>query len=112
MYFEDRDITRLPPYKRAPLGLGRTFQIPRPFASASVRENVAVGAMFGVLGPEVNVNESLEIADQIIDFWREGDSGFFALLLPVMSLQIVHYFYSCFHRSFSFPILCSPNPLS
>jgi branched-chain amino acid transport system ATP-binding protein len=67
VFFEDKDITRLPPFKRAPLGLGRTFQIPRPFASASVRENVAVGAMFGVLGPEVNVNESLEIADQIID---------------------------------------------
>jgi branched-chain amino acid transport system ATP-binding protein len=65
--FEDRDITRLPPYRRAPLGLGRTFQIPRPFASASVRENVAVGAMFGALGHEVNVDESLEIADQIID---------------------------------------------
>ncbi len=67
VFFEDKDITRLPPYKRAPLGLGRTFQIPRPFASAPVRENVAVGAMFGVLGPEVNVNESLEIADQIIE---------------------------------------------
>lgn len=67
VFFEDKDITRLPPYKRAPLGVGRTFQIPRPFASASVQENVAVGAMFGALGAEVNVNESLEIADQIID---------------------------------------------
>ena len=36
--FEGKDITRLPAYKRAPLGLGRTFQIPRPFSSASVRE--------------------------------------------------------------------------
>ncbi|MCF8062442.1 MAG: ABC transporter ATP-binding protein [Deltaproteobacteria bacterium] len=67
VFFEDKDVTRLPPFKRAPLGIGRTFQIPRPFASASVRENVAVGAMFGVLGPEVNVNESLKIADQIIE---------------------------------------------
>jgi len=43
----------LPDYlhsKRAPLGLGRTFQIPRPFSSASVRENVAIGAMFGTFG--------------------------------------------------------------
>ncbi|MCK5192620.1 MAG: ATP-binding cassette domain-containing protein, partial [Desulfobulbaceae bacterium] len=31
--FEGLDITTLPPYKRAPLGIGRTFQIPRPFAS-------------------------------------------------------------------------------
>lgn len=65
--FNENDITRLPPYKRAPLGIGRTFQIPRPFASASVRENIAVGAMFGTIGNEVNVDESLEIADGIID---------------------------------------------
>ena len=65
--FEGLDITTLPPYKRAPLGIGRTFQIPRPFASATVRENVAVGAMFGTLSNKVNVDESLEIADQTIE---------------------------------------------
>jgi branched-chain amino acid transport system ATP-binding protein len=67
IYFEDRDITRFPPYKRAPLGIGRTFQIPRPFGSATVRENVAVGAMFGVLKHQVGVDESLLIADEIIE---------------------------------------------
>ena len=65
--FEGNDITTLPPYKRAPLGIGRTFQIPRPFASATVRENVAVGAMFGTLSGKVNVDESLDIADLIIE---------------------------------------------
>lgn len=64
--FEDVDITRFPPYKRAPLGIGRTFQIPRPFSSATVRENVAVGAMFGTLRNKVGVDESMEIADEII----------------------------------------------
>jgi branched-chain amino acid transport system ATP-binding protein len=64
--FAGKDITRLPPYRRAPLGLGRTFQIPRPFSSATVRENVAVGAMFGTLGGELSVDESLELADKII----------------------------------------------
>jgi len=67
VFFEDRDITRLPTYKRAPLGLGRTFQIPRPFSSASVRENVAIGAMFGTQAGEVSVDESLEIADHYIE---------------------------------------------
>lgn len=66
VFFEGNNITRLAPYKRAPLGIGRTFQIPRPFGSASVRENIAVGAMFGTLGKHVNVDESLEIADQTI----------------------------------------------
>jgi branched-chain amino acid transport system ATP-binding protein len=64
--FEERNITKLPPYKRAPLGIGRTFQIPRPFASATVRENIAVGAMFGTLGNKMNVDESLGQADEII----------------------------------------------
>lgn len=65
--FDDLDITRLPPYKRAPLGIGRTFQIPRPFASATVRENIAVGAMFGTLSGKVSVEESLELADNTIE---------------------------------------------
>ena len=68
--FDGHDITTLPPYKRAPLGLGRTFQISRPFSSASVRENVAIGAMFGRLAHKVSVNNSLEIADRYIDIKR------------------------------------------
>lgn len=63
--FEGQDITTLPPFKRAPLGIGRTFQIPRPFASASVRENIAVGAMFGTIGSKLNVDQCLELADII-----------------------------------------------
>jgi len=65
--FDGKDITRLAPYKRAPLGMGRTFQIPRPFSSATVRENVAVGAMFGSMSGKVSVDESLAIADHYID---------------------------------------------
>lgn len=63
--FEGKDITNLPPYKRAPLGLARTFQIPRPFGSASVRENVAIGAMFG--RANLGVDEALEMADEYLD---------------------------------------------
>lgn len=65
--FEGKDITKMPSYKRAHLGIGRTFQIPRPFSSATVRENVAVGAMFGRLSREVGVEESLNIADHYIE---------------------------------------------
>lgn len=65
--FEGQDISRLPAYKRTPLGIGRTFQIARPFSSATVRENIAIGAMFGTLGKKVSVDESLEIAGLYID---------------------------------------------
>jgi len=64
--YDGEDITRLPPYKRAPLGIGRTFQIPRPFGSASVKENVATGAMFGTLAGRVSVDDCLQIADSDI----------------------------------------------
>ncbi|HLF38386.1 MAG TPA: ABC transporter ATP-binding protein [Burkholderiales bacterium] len=40
--FEGRDVTRLPPHQRARLGVARTFQIPKPFRSMSVLENLRV----------------------------------------------------------------------
>jgi branched-chain amino acid transport system ATP-binding protein len=42
---QGRDVTRLPPPPRARLGLGRTFQVPRPLADLTVFENALVGAM-------------------------------------------------------------------
>jgi len=42
--FEGRDISRAPPHRRLRLGLGRTFQIPRPFAAMTVLENVLLAA--------------------------------------------------------------------
>jgi len=67
VFFEDQDITTLPPFKRAPLGIARTFQIPRPFNSATVKENVAVGAMFGTFGKETKVDQAMLEAEKIID---------------------------------------------
>ena len=39
------DLTALPQYRRARAGVGRAFQIPRPFFALSVYENVLVGAL-------------------------------------------------------------------
>lgn len=39
------DISRLPPDRRFAIGLGRTFQIPRPFARMSVLENVMLAPL-------------------------------------------------------------------
>jgi branched-chain amino acid transport system ATP-binding protein len=39
-----RDVTRLAPPDRAKLGLGRTFQVPRPLGDLTVFENALVGA--------------------------------------------------------------------
>lgn len=45
--FEGKDITGLPRYERCRIGLGRTFQIPKPFVGMTVFENVLVGATHG-----------------------------------------------------------------
>lgn len=40
--FGDEDVTGLPAFRRARLGISRTFQIPRPFAGMTVAENLLV----------------------------------------------------------------------
>jgi branched-chain amino acid transport system ATP-binding protein len=45
--FAGADITRVSPHRRSRLGIGRSYQIPHPFANMTVFENVLVGAIFG-----------------------------------------------------------------
>lgn len=42
-----RDIVGLPAHRVAHVGVARTYQIPRPFSSMTVRDNVAMAIMFG-----------------------------------------------------------------
>lgn len=42
--FNNEDITGLPPYKVCRKGIGRTFQIVKPFGRMTVLENIMVGA--------------------------------------------------------------------
>ncbi|AEA34570.1 ABC transporter ATP-binding protein [Hippea maritima] len=42
IFFKGNDITSFKPHKLARLGIGRTFQVVRPFRSLTVLENVAV----------------------------------------------------------------------
>ena len=44
--FRDEDITPLPPNQRARRGIARSFQIPRPFKSMTVMENLMVALDF------------------------------------------------------------------
>ena len=45
--FADHEVVGLPPHRIAHLGIARTYQIPRPFSSMTVRDNVAIAVMFG-----------------------------------------------------------------
>jgi len=44
---EGRDITRDSTHRIVRMGIARTFQIPKPFSSLTVLQNVAIGATYG-----------------------------------------------------------------
>jgi branched-chain amino acid transport system ATP-binding protein len=48
--FRDEEIAGLPPHRVCHRGVGRTYQIPRPFHNLSLLENVALSAWFGQNG--------------------------------------------------------------
>jgi branched-chain amino acid transport system ATP-binding protein len=50
IWFAGRRIEKLPAWRRSRLGVGRTFQVMKPFPGLSVLENVAIGALFGSAG--------------------------------------------------------------
>ena len=68
IFFEGNNITALPAYRRARLGIGRTFQIMRPFPLLSVLDNVAVGALFGHGEGESDLTKAREKARAQLEF--------------------------------------------
>ncbi len=66
--FEGKSINPLQTYQRARIGIGRTFQIMRPFPGLSVLDNVAVGALFGHGGGESQLSRAREMARAQLDF--------------------------------------------
>lgn len=62
IYFQGKDITKLPPHKLCKEGIGRTFQIVKPFGNKTVLHNVAVGAFVRTN----NRHEALKRAEEII----------------------------------------------
>ncbi|MGZ5100725.1 MAG: ABC transporter ATP-binding protein [Usitatibacter sp.] len=49
--FKGRDIAREPAFRRVHLGVARSFQIPRPFASMSVIDNLRIPLLYGAKAP-------------------------------------------------------------
>ncbi len=45
VFFQGRDLGRLPTQDRVRMGIARTYQIPRPFHEMRVRENIRIGMM-------------------------------------------------------------------
>ena len=73
--FEGEEIASLSPNRICHKGIGRTFQIPRPFRNLSLLENVALSAFFGQAG---NVSRS--------DCWRLAEEALGMVGLPTDAL--------------------------
>ena len=60
--FQGSEISRLPAYRRTRLGIARSFQVPRPFHSMSVLENLLVPSAYVVhLGESESEAEAMKI---------------------------------------------------
>ncbi len=66
IFFRDTDITGWRPWRLAHMGMARTFQIVRPLAELTVRENVMVGAAFGE--KQMPLRQAAKIADEVLEF--------------------------------------------
>lgn len=64
--FDGTDVLAISPSQIAGLGIARTFQIPRPFSTMTVRENVAVSYMFG--RRQHSLDEARHAAEEWISF--------------------------------------------
>lgn len=71
---EQRDITRLSVDARCRLGIGRTFQIPRPFLRMSVYENALVSAAFGRGLPERACGEAVLDVLRVTGLYEKRDT--------------------------------------
>ena len=65
--FNGTRIADVPTYAVCRLGIARTFQVVKPFANLSVRENVAVGAMYGRNGSRRGAGASFERAQELLE---------------------------------------------
>jgi ABC-type branched-subunit amino acid transport system ATPase component len=66
--FAGQDITHQPPHRVRQMGIAMVQQTPRHFASMTVLENVALGALFGRTGAHGKEEQALALARQALTF--------------------------------------------
>jgi branched-chain amino acid transport system ATP-binding protein len=70
--FKGEDITNCSPPKVVKMGIARTFQIVQPFPGMTVKENVAIGALFGKAGHEKDMKAAFQDAERWLEFVNLG----------------------------------------
>jgi branched-chain amino acid transport system ATP-binding protein len=85
VHFRERALRGLPAHAIGQLGVSRTFQVVKPFASLSVLENVMVGALFGARGGARDLRTARRQAHEVLEFVglaRRSDAPADALNVP------------------------------
>jgi branched-chain amino acid transport system ATP-binding protein len=83
--FKGHNITNMPAHKICHLGIARTYQIPQPFVTLTVRENLLASAVFG---RQLKMNDAEAEDDNIcrlLDLAEKKDA--IAGSLPILSLK-------------------------
>ena len=73
--FDGADISVLPAHKRIRRGIARSFQIPKPFPSMTVRENLLIPNEFGSRGPRTKELLSPEEVLALIGLAEKADEN-------------------------------------
>lgn len=63
VWFRGRDVTRAPVRDRCREGIGRSFQIPRPFETLTVFENLLVASQFGSKAAPPSLSETARVLE-------------------------------------------------
>lgn len=77
IYFDGKNVTKVPPYERARMGIGRTFQTPRFLTRSNIRDNLLLGKDQG------------SKAGYFKSFFQKQDSGYEKELEKYM--QYLHF---------------------
>jgi branched-chain amino acid transport system ATP-binding protein len=86
--FDGRDITRTPAHRRCELGIGRTFQVPKPFRKMTVFENVLVGALHGRSGDGAAADAAAEALERMGLLERANARAASLTLLDLKRLEL------------------------
>jgi len=69
--FDGHDLGSLPPHRRIRLGLARSFQIPRPFASMTVLDNLRIPLLYAAHAHGGAKRSSDEAADEALGILKQ-----------------------------------------
>ena len=87
--YDGRDISRMPPFTRCRLGIGRTFQVPRPFTDMTLLENVLVAA---VQGAGMSIHAGRELSEECLETVgladRKNEKAGMLTLLDLKKLEV------------------------